>query len=140
MLPEPIQRSIDLFARLPGVGPKTAARLVFFNGWFVPALSRPLSSGAHVQPLSGLLSSEKHVPVALRDRWAVSGDDGGTALAGLNAAFFSDGAYVYLPKGAVLSSPIQILFFSGEESAPAAFFPRVFVVAREGSEADIMES
>ena len=30
MLPEPIQRSIDLFARLPGVGPKTAARLVFF--------------------------------------------------------------------------------------------------------------
>jgi recombination protein RecR len=30
VLPEPIQRSIDLFARLPGVGPKTAARLVFF--------------------------------------------------------------------------------------------------------------
>ena len=30
MLPEPIQRSIDLFARLPGVGPKTAARLVFY--------------------------------------------------------------------------------------------------------------
>jgi recombination protein RecR len=30
MLPEPIQQSIDLFARLPGIGPKTAARLVFF--------------------------------------------------------------------------------------------------------------
>jgi recombination protein RecR len=30
MLPEPIQRCIDTFARLPGVGPKTAARLVFF--------------------------------------------------------------------------------------------------------------
>lgn len=30
MLPEPIQRSIDLFSRLPGIGPKTAARLVFF--------------------------------------------------------------------------------------------------------------
>jgi len=30
MLPEPIQRSIDLFARLPGIGPKTAARLVFY--------------------------------------------------------------------------------------------------------------
>lgn len=29
MLPEPIQRCIDLFARLPGIGPKTAARLVF---------------------------------------------------------------------------------------------------------------
>jgi recombination protein RecR len=30
MLPEPIQRNIDLFARLPGIGPKTAARLVFY--------------------------------------------------------------------------------------------------------------
>ena len=30
MLPEPIQRSIDLFARLPGIGSKTAGRLVFF--------------------------------------------------------------------------------------------------------------
>lgn len=29
MLPEPIQRTIDEFARLPGIGPKTAARLVF---------------------------------------------------------------------------------------------------------------
>jgi recombination protein RecR len=30
MLPEPIQGCIDAFARLPGIGPKTAARLVFF--------------------------------------------------------------------------------------------------------------
>ncbi len=30
MLPEPIQRCIDEFARLPGIGPKTAARLVFY--------------------------------------------------------------------------------------------------------------
>ena len=30
MLPESIQGCIDAFSRLPGVGPKTAARLVFF--------------------------------------------------------------------------------------------------------------
>lgn len=30
MLPDPIQACIDAFARLPGIGPKTAARLVFF--------------------------------------------------------------------------------------------------------------
>ena len=30
MLPEPIQQCIDAFSRLPGVGPKTAARLTFF--------------------------------------------------------------------------------------------------------------
>lgn len=30
MLPEPIQSCINAFSRLPGVGPKTAARLTFF--------------------------------------------------------------------------------------------------------------
>jgi recombination protein RecR len=30
MLPEPIQQCIDAFSRLPGIGPKTAARLTFF--------------------------------------------------------------------------------------------------------------
>lgn len=30
MLPEPIQKCIDAFAKLPGIGPKTAARLVFY--------------------------------------------------------------------------------------------------------------
>jgi len=30
LLPEPIQRLIDAFSRLPGVGPKTASRLTFF--------------------------------------------------------------------------------------------------------------
>ncbi|MEX2161815.1 MAG: recombination mediator RecR [Anaerolineales bacterium] len=30
LLPEPVQRLIEAFARLPGVGPKTASRLTFF--------------------------------------------------------------------------------------------------------------
>jgi len=30
MLPEPIQQCIDAFSMLPGIGPKTAARLTFF--------------------------------------------------------------------------------------------------------------
>lgn len=30
MLPEPIQECIEVFSRLPGIGPKTAARLVFY--------------------------------------------------------------------------------------------------------------
>lgn len=30
MLPEPIQECINAFARLPGIGPKTAARLTFY--------------------------------------------------------------------------------------------------------------
>jgi len=30
LIPEPVQRLIDAFSRLPGVGPKTASRLTFF--------------------------------------------------------------------------------------------------------------
>ena len=30
LIPEPVQRLIDSFSRLPGVGPKTASRLTFF--------------------------------------------------------------------------------------------------------------
>ena len=30
MLPESVQNLIDEFSRLPGIGPKTAARLVFY--------------------------------------------------------------------------------------------------------------
>ncbi len=30
MIPEPIRKLVDAFSRLPGVGPKTASRLVFF--------------------------------------------------------------------------------------------------------------
>lgn len=30
LIPEPVQRMIDAFSRLPGVGPKTASRLTFF--------------------------------------------------------------------------------------------------------------
>ena len=48
LLPEPIQRLIEAFARLPGVGPKTASRLTFFllrgDGALADDLSRALAS------------------------------------------------------------------------------------------------
>lgn len=47
LLPEPIQRTIEAFARLPGVGPKTASRLTFFllrgDGALPDELSRALA-------------------------------------------------------------------------------------------------
>lgn len=47
LLPEPIQRLIEAFARLPGVGPKTASRLTFFllrgDGALADDLSRALA-------------------------------------------------------------------------------------------------
>jgi len=42
-LPEPVQNLIDAFARLPGIGPKTASRLTFFLLRAPEDLSRSLS-------------------------------------------------------------------------------------------------
>ena len=59
MLPEPIQQSIDLFARLPGIGPKTAARLVFY-------LLRTRESGLSEklgEALAGLMDGTETCPV-----------------------------------------------------------------------------
>lgn len=51
LIPEPIQRLIDAFARLPGVGPKTASRLTFFLLRAEGRLSEELSTA-----LAGLKS------------------------------------------------------------------------------------
>jgi recombination protein RecR len=48
LLPEPIQRLVEAFSRLPGVGPKTASRLTFYllrgDGSQADELSRALGS------------------------------------------------------------------------------------------------
>lgn len=51
LIPEPIQRLVDAFARLPGVGPKTASRLTFFLLKADPRLADDLSGA-----LAGLQS------------------------------------------------------------------------------------
>jgi recombination protein RecR len=43
LIPEPVQRLIDAFGRLPGVGPKTASRLTFYLLRGSEDLSRDLS-------------------------------------------------------------------------------------------------
>jgi recombination protein RecR len=44
LLPEPIQRLIEAFSRLPGVGPKTASRLTFFLLRTDPTMAEDLAA------------------------------------------------------------------------------------------------
>jgi Fe-S cluster assembly protein SufD len=56
----------------------------------------------------------------------------------LNTAFVSSGAFVYIPKGVTVNTPLHLLFIS--DGAQLASFPRVLVVAEENSSATVIET
>src|SRR2546426_1066405 len=56
------------------------------------------------------------------------------------AAFLRDGAFVFVPAGAVVEEPIHLLFVSTAEERPTVSHPRALVVAGDASQATIVES
>ena len=46
------------------------------------------------------------------------------SFAALNTAFVQDGAFVHLPDGAIVDTPIHIIFVSGADGPRAAASPR----------------
>jgi Fe-S cluster assembly protein SufD len=68
----------------------------------------------------------------------------------LNTAFFADGVYLELPRGAVVERPIHLLYVStaavagdaadAAGAAPLAAFPRTLLVAGEASQAKVVET
>ncbi|NUM48541.1 MAG: recombination protein RecR, partial [Anaerolineales bacterium] len=47
LLPEPVQNLINAFARLPGIGPKSASRLTFYLLRSSQELSQELADALH---------------------------------------------------------------------------------------------
>jgi Fe-S cluster assembly protein SufD len=58
----------------------------------------------------------------------------------LNTAFFSTGAFIYIPKGLHLKKPLHLAFVADPIDNNPALFPRVLIVADEGSNATVVES
>ena len=109
-------------------------RLVFVDGRYAPSLSQigRLPAGVTLENLAQTL---ERAPDALEP---VLGDDRyQTVFGALNAAFMADGVDLRLPRGTVVSEPIQALFVC---TAPdAAIHPRNIVVAGEGARATLIE-
>ena len=57
----------------------------------------------------------------------------------LNTALFDRGVFVELERDVVLDRPVHLVHASGADPEPSAAFPRVLVVAREGSRGVIVE-
>lgn len=123
------------------IAPEASSRLVFVNGVYRAEFSsiENLPAGVVVANLREALTGEHEFDLRSHlARPTATEIDGFNAL---NAAFLgSSGALIYLPKGAQVTAPIQLLFLTVNAPQPPVIFPRVLVVAERESAATIIES
>jgi Fe-S cluster assembly protein SufD len=114
---------------------KDSVKLVFINGWLYKdsTLSAKLPKGVIVGNLAtdGLL---KHADL-LKKYWGNNGD----ALAQLNTALWTDGAFIYIPENTELKVSVEIIHIStgGKEILAS---PRHLILSERGSSVSIIEN
>ncbi len=123
--------------------PATAqARLVFVDGVYARELSTPSAAGhdlaQYLMPMSQAVHDyadvlQTHLGTTLPK---LSEQHGFTAL---NSAFFHDGYALVLPRGTVISEPIEILFVAGQHAQALMSHSRNLVVLGAHSECTIVE-
>jgi Fe-S cluster assembly protein SufD len=122
-----------------GFGVLKTSRIVFVNGRYAPRLSylRPLPEGVHIAPVAEVLEQE---PSALEPDLARHAKYEDDAFVALNTAFFTDGAYVEIPKNTVVEEPVHLVFVSTSRELPVISHPRNLVRLRAGSHATLIET
>ncbi len=124
-----------------GVLPESAAarRLVFVDGHYAPGLS------AFEGPTEGVTAASLREtlhknPGAVERHLAHYASYRASAFTALNTAFLSDGAFVRVPRGAVVTEPIHLLFVATGGAEPTVSHPRVLIVVEDGGQASFVES
>jgi Fe-S cluster assembly protein SufD len=115
-----------------------ASHLVFINGLF----SQELSTLAQLPKgvIAGSLASQlKNDPASLEPHLGRYLNTQRDAFASLNTAFLEDGVYVYVPRGAVVETPIYVLYLTVPSSTPTMNHPRNLIVAEENSQVTVTE-
>jgi Fe-S cluster assembly protein SufD len=115
------------------------SQLVFVNGIIRSDLSSlgALPAGVVAMDLSTAVSDERYGEIAWR-HLAQQADYVANGFVALNTAFIANGAFVLIPKGVKVESPIHLLFIS--DGVQSANSPRVLLVAEENSSAIVVES
>jgi len=115
------------------------SELVFLNGMLRKDLSSlsAIPEGVVALDLSEAIADERYREIVWK-HLAQQADYVADGFTALNTALVSHGAFVYLPKNAVMKAPLHLLFIS--DGAQTASFPRVLVVAGENSSATLIES
>jgi Fe-S cluster assembly protein SufD len=121
---------------------EAAATLVFVDGRFAPALSErgELPAGVFAGSLAEALAT---MPEAVEPWLGRQASFAQHAFVALNTAFFTDGAFLWLPRGTVIERPLHLLFLASAASGgdlPVASFPRNLIVAGESSQVRVVET
>ena len=113
-------------------------RLVFVNGRYAEALSAlpSLPDGVHIGSLATTLATR---PECLLPHLARCASYQEHAFVALNTAFIGDGAFVSIPAGQVLETPIQLVFIAIGQDEPRLCHPRNLLVLEPHSRATIVE-
>jgi Fe-S cluster assembly protein SufD len=134
-LTEEIREKIE---RLP-LADLGCSRLTFLNGRYVPELSSLGKVPKGVK--AGSLAAAWKTHGALLERHLGHYADAKThAFVALNSAFFEDGTFVEIPKGAVLQKPLHILQVSCGGGKPTVAHPRNLILVGETGQAGIIET
>jgi len=134
----------SVFAKLSG------QRLVFVNGFFCAKLSnlKSVFGGVRIENLASALGSgtgsllvnrleacstiEKHL-----GKYAHTANN---TFAALNQAFFTDGAFIFVPKGVAVAEPVQLIYISSAKNSGELILPRNLVIAGANSKLTVVES
>jgi Fe-S cluster assembly protein SufD len=112
-------------------------RLVFVNGHHARRLSSGAGAQARIESLGEVLARD---PTLVETRLAGGPGIDKHAFTALNAAHLQDGAFIHVPRAAVLDQPIHLLFVTLPGADPIACHPRNVIVLEEGSQATIIET
>jgi Fe-S cluster assembly protein SufD len=115
------------------------SQLVFINGKLRKDLSSlsALPEGVVALDLSAAIADERYREIVWK-HLAQEADYVVNGFTALNTALISHGAFVYIPKDAIVEVPLNLVFLS--DGPRVASFPRVLVVAGENSSATLIES
>ncbi|HVJ27038.1 MAG TPA: Fe-S cluster assembly protein SufD [Vicinamibacterales bacterium] len=115
-------------------------RITIVNGRFAPELSRLLDLPKGVRAGSLTAAASAHSDVVPR-YYGQLAEFHGRSFVALNTALAGDGAYLYIPEGAIIETPIEILFIAAGDSASQAMTQaRALIVAGERSQVRIVET
>jgi Fe-S cluster assembly protein SufD len=112
-----------------------AHRLAFVNGHFAPGLSRlrEMPDQALIASLGQALLTHPELIVPYLDHMPGLEQH---PFAALNTAFWEDGAFIDLPCGTVVETPIHLIFHA--TGGDIAVYPRLLLVLDEGAQATVI--